>query len=269
MNRRDLVAAGVALWSADAGAKTRGASDVRDDRVLTHVRMRAHPDGRPCHTWYQGTFYGQLAGQRTVALLHIEGASTSTTESQPDGSWKYRMREAGWFCDLQTHQVLNEWRNPLNDRLVRPAHYNSRQQLRFAADGTVTPAVSPLPAGMEWQGNLTEPVVVANDVWSAEELLVRIPGPAGARVQTSLATLHSDLRDLRKPVNAWVPASLAYQTLGSWQAWLEMGDATGVVTWRLAGRKCATVDGIPDSIRTRIQREHPEVFAADVVPVSR
>lgn len=267
MNRRNLLlAAGATLWAADGGARTRAASDVRNDRVLTHVRMRAHPDGRPCHTWYQGTFYAQRSGQRTLALLHIEGASTSTTERQPDGSWKYRMREAGWFCDLESHQVLNEWRNPLNDRLVRPAHYNSKQQLRFAPDGVVSPASSPLPVGLEWQGTLTEPVIAANDVWSAEELLVRVPAPAGgagARVQTSLATLHSDLRDLLRPTSAWVPASLAYQTLGSWQPWLEMGDATGVVSWRLAGRKCATVEGIPESIRTRIQREHPEVFQVD------
>jgi hypothetical protein len=267
MNRRDWVlAAGATLWTVDGVAKTRDASDVRNDRVLTHVRMRAHPDGRPTHTWYRGTFYGQRSGMRTQALLFIEGASTSTTMRQPDGSWKYQMREAGWFCDLQTHQVLNEWRNPLNDRVVKPAHYNSKQQLTFAPDGRVTPLTATPPPGLEWQGTLSEPTIVGNDVWSAEELLVRVPPPpagGNARLQTSLATLHSDLRDLQKPLRAWVPSTLAYQTLGSWQAWLEMGDATGVVSWRLSGRKCATVDGIPESIRTRIQREHPEVFQID------
>jgi hypothetical protein len=268
MNRRELVvAAGAALWATEGVAKARDIAAVATDRVLTHVRMRAHPDGRPCHTWYRGTSYAQRSGQRTVTLLHIEGASTSTTELQADGRWMYRMREAGWFCDLASHQVVNEWRNPLNDRLVRPAHYNSKQQLWFAPDGSVAPAISPLPAGMEWQGTLTEPEVAGGDVWSAEELLVRIPataGGAGFRVQTSLATLHSDLRDLQKPLRAWVPATLAYQTLGSWQPWLEMGDLAGVVSWRLAGRKCATLAEIPESIRQRIHREHPEVFETGV-----
>ena len=264
MNRRDLaLTAGAALWAGLGGAKTGGVADLLADRVLTHVRMRAHPDGRPCHTWYRGTFYGQRSGMRTQALLFIEGASTSTTNRQADGRWTYRMREAGWFCDLQTHQVVNEWRNPLNDRVVKPAHYNSKQQLTFAPDGSVTPLTATSPPGLEWQGTLSEPTIDGNDVWSAEELLVRVPPPpagGSARVQTSLATLHSDLRDLQKPQRTWVPATLAYQTLGSWQPWLEMGDATGVVSWRLAGRKCAMLAEIPQSIRERIQREHPEVF---------
>lgn len=263
MNRRDMMrGAAAALGSGAMTGRAASRAAVAVDRVLTHVRMRAHPDGRPCYTWYQGTFYGQRSGERTRALLHIEGASTSTTQRQTDGSWTYRMREAGWFCDPASRQIVNEWRNPFTEQIVKPGHYNSKQQLLFAADGTVTPVISPLPPGLEWQGLLTEPVVVGDDVWSAEELLVRIPGPPGgnARVQTSLATLHASARDLQKPLRVWVPSTLAYQTLGSWLPWMEMGSATGVISWRLAGRKCASLAEVPASLRERIQREHPEVF---------
>ncbi len=263
MNRRDMVlSAATVLGAGPAFGSDNGRVTAAPDRVLTHVRMRAHPDGRPCYTWYRGSFYAQRAGERTLALLHVEGTGTSRTQREADGSWSYRLKEAGWFCDLDSHQVLNEWRNPFIDKLVRPGHYNSKQQLHFAADGTVTPATATLPPGLEWQGSLSVPVVVGNDVWSAEELLVRIPGPPGGspRVQTSLATFHANARDLQKPLNAWVPATLAYQTLGSWLPWMEMGDAKGVISWRLAGRKCATLAELPVPLRERIQREHPEVF---------
>jgi hypothetical protein len=42
---------------------------------------------------------------------------------------------------------------------------------------------------------------------------------------------------------------------------MEMGDATGVISWRLAGRKSDKVEEIPAGVRARIEREHPEVLA--------
>ena len=275
MNRREYLAIasssalGGALLTRQSTARpakhiTTSTMELRTDKVLTHVRMRAHPDGRRCYTWYQGTVYGQLSGQRTVPLLHIEGASTSTVAPQNDAAWLYRLREAGWFCDLASGKVLDEWRNPLNDKLVKPEHYNSKQLLRFGVDGVVTPAAAVLPPGLEWLGSLSEPVIAGNDVWSTEELLVRLPPrspDATPSLQTSLATLHSDRRDLLRPIDAWVPALLAYQTLASWQAWLEMGSLPGVISWRLAGRKCATLDEIPRELRARVERQHPEVFS--------
>jgi len=40
-----------------------------------------------------------------------------------------------------------------------------------------------------------------------------------------------------------------------------MGDASGVITWRLAGRKTDQLDELPPALRARIEREHPEVLA--------
>lgn len=267
MNRRESIgmfsaalAAPALLQAAGAAATTR---DAPLDPLHTHVRQRARPDGKAVYFAYEGTFYGQRSGQRTVALLHIEGASASNTALQPDGSWLFSLREAGWFCDLGTREVLTTWVNPLNGRSVTPGHYNSRQQLRFSATG-VAPAASALPPGLEWQGQLTTPVVMGDDVWSAEELFVRVPPKSPddiANVQTSLATLHSRLADLQRPDSAWVPATLAYQTLASWRPWMQMAaDMPGVMSWRLFGRKCASIDELPVALRQRVQAQHPEVL---------
>ena len=60
--------AGVAVAPFDAvpSSTTPLASAPAADKVLTLVRMRAHPDGRSCYTWYQRTFYGQAAQVRST-----------------------------------------------------------------------------------------------------------------------------------------------------------------------------------------------------------
>lgn len=267
MNRRETLGLLGAALGAPAASRAANLTTQRAapqlDKLLTHIRIRVHPDGRPVYFAYEGTAYGQRSGQRTVPLMHIVGASTSTSVKQTDGSWLYTQREAGWMCDLASQEVLQTWRNPFNDRVLSPRHYNSRQTLKMNDTG-VAPVAASLPAGLEFHGAITEPVVIADDVWSCEELLVRVPSatPGGAaQVQTSLATLHAKLADLSRTANAWIPATFAYQTLQSWPAWMEMpADMPGVISWRLLGRKCATIAEIPEALRQRIQTQHPEVF---------
>ena len=173
------VLAGVAAapFDAVAASTTPLSSASAADKVLTPVRTRAHPDGRPCYSWYRGTFYGQRSGLRTVPLVHIEGSSTARVGRENEGIWLYWMREAGWFFDHASGKILEDLHNPLNHKVMRPHHYNSQQQLRFGKDGVVSPATTVLPAGLEWQGTFSEPVIAGLDVWSSEESLVRIaPG---------------------------------------------------------------------------------------------
>jgi hypothetical protein len=263
MNRRECIGlAGALALPIGNLSSVEAAPDLFADKLLTHVRIRGREDGKPVFFWYQGTFYGQRSGERTVPLLRIEGASSSRTERQADGSWIYSLREAGWFSDLATHEVLHEWTNPLNGRVVQPAHYNSSQRTRFAADG-VHPIVSKFPPGMEYTGYLGDPVVQGDDVWTTEELFVRVPSAtagAPATLQTSLATLSASRAELLQPPDGYVGALLAYQTLASWRPWMEMGADPGVISWRLAGRKCATAEGIPAALLARTRREHPDAL---------
>jgi len=233
------------------------------DPLLTHVRMRGHQDGRRCYFSYHGTFYAQVAAQRTQPMFHIEGASSARMLRQDDGSYLYTMREAGWFCDLTTHEPQAEATNPLTGKMVKPRHYNSAQRSRLTRDG-VLPIIEKRPPGLEYVGTIGTPTVDTDVIWSTEELLVKVPGAtpeAPARVQTSLATFSSNLAELLQRPETFVGCRLNYQTLGSFLPWMEMGALTGVISWRLAGRKSDRVEAIPAVVRARIEREHPEVLA--------
>jgi hypothetical protein len=255
-----------AAAAAAAGASTANAAAIAAlvaDPLLTHVRMRGHQDGRRCFFSYHGTFYAQVSGQRTQPMFHIEGASSARMLRQPDGSFLYTMREAGWFCDLKTREPQAEATNPFTGKLIKPRHYNSAQQSRLTREGVV-PILEKRPPGLEYVGTIGTPMVDTDVIWSTEELLVKMPSPtpgAPGRVQTSLATFSSNLAELLRGPDAFVGCRLGYQTLGSFLGWMEMGDATGVISWRLAGRKSDKLEEIPPGVRARIEREHPEVLA--------
>lgn len=272
MNRRELwpllgggalgtaLLAGVDAAAADAapqGAPGQGALDTLE----THVCMRAFADGRAAYWFYSGTFYGQVSGQRTVPLLGIEGISVNRCTPAGAGVYSYSLREAGWFRDLATGAVVDEWLNPLTGRRVAPKHYYSPQQTRFSG-ATVEPVLAtPLP-GLEWTGYLGAPQRFAGSVWSSEELLVRTLNPTtgAARVQTSLLTLHAAAADLRRSPARFVPATMAYQTLASWVPWMDMRDVPGVISWRLFGRKVASVEELPPVLVARVRGQHPQLF---------
>jgi hypothetical protein len=272
MNRRELwpllggSALGASLLAApasdaagNAAAGAAGATDL--DTLETHVRMRAHPDGRPLYWAYAGTFYGQISGQRTVPLLGVEGISINRCTPDGDGVYAYSLREAGWFTDLATGQVLDEWLNPLSGRSVKPKHYYSPQRQRFTAEKTEPVLDRPFP-GLEWTGYLGAPQRFSGSVWSSEELLVRTTNPetGAARVQTSLLTLHANAADLARNPKRVVPTTMAYQTLASWVPWMDMRDIPGVISWRLFGRKVERVEDLPQTLVTRTRKLHPQLF---------
>lgn len=267
MNRRELWpllgggALGAAMLSDAAQSATGTAVGSELDTLDTHVRMRAHPDGRAAYWAYAGTFYGQISGQRTVPLLGVEGISVNRCTPAGAGACDYSLREAGWFKDLATGQVLDEWLNPLTGRVVTPKHYYSPQQQRFTGAKTEPVLASPMP-GLEWTGYLGAPTSFAGSVWSSEELLVRTTNATtgAVRVQTSLLTLHATVDDLRRKPGRWVPTTMAYQTLATWVPWMDMRDIPGVISWRLFGRKVATVAELPAELVTRTRAQHPQWF---------
>lgn len=273
MNRRELwpILGGGALGAAvltpalaaaadaDAGVGAAGAADL--DTLETHVRMRAHPDGRPLYWAYAGVFYGQISGQRTVPLLGVEGISINRCTPAGAGIYAYSLREAGWFKDLATGQVLDDWLNPLTGRVVKPKHYYSPQRQRFTGAKTEPVLDKPFP-GLEWTGYLGAPQRFAGSVWSSEELLVRTTNPdtGAARVQTSLLTLHATAADLARNPKRVVPTTMAYQTLASWIPWMDMRDIPGVISWRLFGKKVERVADLPQELVARTRAQHPAWF---------
>jgi hypothetical protein len=264
-NRRSLLAAGVSLTALSAFGKTASptAADFSKlaDKRRAMARLRTGPSGAGIW-WYRGTFFGKPDGEITRPLMTVSGASITRIEGTSADQDSYILSEAGYFSDLNSGEILDDWRNPFNDRVVKPRHYRSTAQ--YVTDGVaVTPASATLPPGMVFRGNLSPINVEGDAVWFSEDLFASapMPGEPHPSILTSLATFHGRLTELNDPTLDFVPCRLAYQTLGSFSDWMQMGDSPGVISWRISGEKIASRNALPAATAEWLAREHAELFA--------
>lgn len=274
LNRRRFLytaTAGAALGSAvparllgSEGALTDSPPAI--DSLAAHVKMRCDLAGGRSYWFYTGTVFGNRPGEATRPMLAVEGVSYSELETLPGGRYRYSLTEAGYYLDPESLTLEDRVLNPFTGKQYRPKHYLSSQVNIFSPDLSVKPDSDRLPPGLEYRGEITPLRVFGDRVWSAEDLFVRLPLKGGQgepefRVQTSLATLSADRRDLLDPEQTFMDCQLNYQTLGTWYDWMGMGDAPGMISWRMVGTKCRAAD-LPGYLAERIAGDHEGFFDA-------
>lgn len=281
ISRRDVLAgfgaaSAVAIVTPDAPARAAdlpaagsNASDARGTAPSDLlVRMRCAPGGGWAMWVYGGTLVVKPVGGVARTLMRIEGFSFNRATARAPGEWEYTLDEVGYYCDLDTRRPLDRWTNPLTGREVQAVHYRSPQRLRFTADGVV-PA-TPLPAGVEFRGDITRHADVAGLVAVTEDLYVKLPARTATadrpatpeRAQASLATHVARAEDLARPATDWLDATLSYGTMNAPMAWLGMDDPATVQNMRLVGRKVRAdaLDVLPRWLLERARRDHPAFF---------
>jgi hypothetical protein len=234
------------------------------------IRLRCRADGHPTFIQYQGTIFGKREGEKAAPLFGVIGSSWSKASRAGPGRYALVTTEAGYFTDLSSGAVLEHWVNPLNGLDTTVKHYKSTQKLLVLADRVESIRGRPLPEGFEYTGIVPPAVVIGDQLWMSEDLLVRIPSPAKASFSdpreyfgpfttaTSLASWTAPLSSVMSARRSFVGCTLAYQTLGSWRPFMLMGDAPGLISWRMYGLKLEQFQQIGPGLRSRILADHPD-----------
>lgn len=287
LTRRDTfvgMAAAVAAAPAPAGAARARAATTYDlsdpaTRVRAYVAMRARLDGKRTFMPYAATIFGKVEGKMATPLFDVQGFSWATaTRTGPD---RYRLTntEVGHFCDLVTGEPLKVWRNPLNNIDVQVKNYRSSQFLDVGPEG-IAPVVGAGMGGAQLTHSWGKPTIIDGMVWMHEDLIGIFPNKpkeafdhpleyVGPQLTaTSLATWSARIEDLARLGDGFVPAMLSYQTMGNWRPFMRMGSTPGIISWRMFGKKVASVDGVPAVTRERVLREHPDFLTRDPVTTS-
>lgn len=252
-----------------AAASPGGGTERQLSSLDAHVRMRCDMSGRRSYWYYSGTVFGKPEGELTEPMLAVEGISFSTLERLPEGRYRYRLTEAGYYLDPNSRQLEPDVVNPFTGQRYEPKHYLSSQTNILAPDLSVTPDVPRLPPGLEYRGVITPLSIFKNTVWSSEDLFVRMPVPSAQddkqrpnfNTQTSLATLVADRQQLFDRDRDDIECQLHYQTLAGWKDWMNMGVAPGVISSRFTGTKCGR-DDLPRALVDRVADEHDGFFDA-------
>ena len=89
----------------------------------TMARIQGDLDfGKQKFGWYRGTVKGVRPGEKIRNLLGFEGFSFTRLQDNGDGTYNKLLREVGYYTDLRTGEVLDEWLNPYTDEKVKVVH---------------------------------------------------------------------------------------------------------------------------------------------------
>lgn len=226
------------------------------------ARVRADRSGKDSVLWFSGNVFAQLPGQRSRRLCGFEGYNISRIVEIDDG-YQVLTREAAFYKDPETGEILERWHNPLNNRDVDVVHvWNDPVNQEF----TVHTAHGPFSVPLQDLGNgvtcLSMEVFMAypsplprsdyplnssSDLYKGAELFNYFVS------NDDLA--NSDLDD--------VPCSVSWTRIAPWLPWMEMADAPGDLLYQCRGAKLSGgYPSLPEHIRTRIEQDHPEFSAA-------
>jgi hypothetical protein len=235
------------------------------DPVRTYVRVVCDLAGADTWKWFTGRLHAALPDGAIVPLLGFDSVIRRKLAALDAASATITFSEATVFRDLASGEILDEWRNPLSGRVVRPLHYPegpnplTSRAADFAPGGSFAPwLVSAGTARFTRESRSDSPHPLDPAVWKLES--------SGPRFRAlTLRSYTVALADFADPARTALPADYSLAVLSGWFPWMLLGPLPGQMLWQAEGRKVASPEDIPAALRARIVAKFPGLFAP-VVP---
>ncbi len=241
--------AGPAQAAAGASRHGRGPAlegpylDLRTGRgnQLAYARIQGDLDfGKQKYFWFKGYVSAVRPAQKIENLFGAEGFGAIRLVERENGAIERLCREIIVYTDLETGEVLDEWRNPYIDETVRVVHvdndpFNYLIEEFFPQPpsfGDLNKEKRPrLPFILPWHQfgdwlameihiHLAYPTALRPDKWPRES--------AGPIAQVSeFFSHHVRAEDMQNPKLTSLPYNGVWGRITPWLPWMLMGQAPG------------------------------------------
>lgn len=283
-----LIGAGVAASSATipamaaAGASRHTADAVTLDTpkgmLDTYVRMTGDTSGKPYLGSYSGHLFAVQPDDIVEPLCGFTGFGLGWDQPQPDGSYHHAWKEVGYYTDLRTGKILEQWRNPLNGELCDVMHIHNR-----SVNMTMTTTVNLPPPGSKRKigyGNFTQldnpahpyglPYAILDNQLSVffdgrgyvpnpldPKLWVReSAGPMMSVAEFFMLTSRKD-QALDSRVSS-AACTGSWTRIGPWLPWMLLGARPGHLFYRSATKKLHSISQLSATVRDYSAKRYPE-----------
>jgi hypothetical protein len=225
-----------------------------------------------------GLVCGVRDGEALKDLFGFEVVSVARAWGQPDGSYRVLHREAIFYTDLATGDVLRTWNNPYIDEEVEVVdvindpwnHFFAEQVKVFEPDYGGLNKPDPKPPipfsngffdagnGMVQNRrsiNLYYKAALQPDTWPRES-----SGPMN-RV-SEFFTSAVKLADLQDPDQTSVHQTGSWARVTPWLPWMLMGQSPGHIVYHSTLQSFDTLDGFKPKIRAHCEKLYPHMLEA-------
>lgn len=279
LTRRQLLrtTAGMALVAVEAGlAQDRpaggrsGGPEQSVDALTAYIKLGAALDDRLTIWWMDGLRYG-VVDQRSELMYGMKVALFQRFFAQPDGTYKLAMFELTYYTDLESGELLEEYKNPYTGIVNRVQHVRLGPEIRQAtASGSARPENDTNLS--YFYTRLGPPLVHGDYIWITTDVQagIKFPSPKAPRIRLNhYLTLHGQNSAVKDPAVLSAPASLGFHNILTWEPWMRMGDHPGEMMSHAAGRKLERVDELPSDYLAMAHRVHPTYIADPLATLDR
>jgi hypothetical protein len=247
--------------------------------VLAAVRIDASLDESK-QKWasVSGVVTAVREGAALRDLFGFEVVSVARAWKQPDNSYRVLHREAIFYTDLASGNVLRTWWNPYLDETVEVVdvindpwnHYFAEMVKKFEPDygGLNKPKEQPpVPYSMNFTEagnglvqnrthiNLFYRAALQPDKWPRES--------AGTMNRVSeFFTSVVKLDDLQNPDKSSVTHAGSWVRVTPWLPWMLMGQAPGHIVYHSTVQSFDSLDGFKPQVRAHCEKLYPHMLEA-------
>jgi hypothetical protein len=217
-------------------------------------------DNVPATYWWVGDMYSRVPGERDRLLFKVEGMNVRqcVTVTDPVRGTGARLvsREILFYKDPATGEVVKTWKNPWTGEEVEVLHIqNDPVNNTFYTVGRDGKPMS-------WSGTIK-----GNMWWTTTTVPLFYRDPLGGDYQeyvggtyhaTEMFNFFGDVDDLLDPKKDSAEVRVGWVRISDWLPWMKMGGRTGDLYFHTAGRRLASWDELPESMKSLIVRDYPD-----------
>jgi hypothetical protein len=265
LSRRSTFMGLGALAAAPASGGARAAlpatleADNPNHLALLQRKLLFSTVDEPLIWWIRGPKYGSINGEITP-LWRLNVVLFKDVEHQEDGRFDVRSMEIVYKTDIETDELLSEWRNPYNGEVYEEVPLIMGPVTRgFTSTGPVSQSALP-GAEIQRKTKLGPAEIAGDDVWlmTDAQVLVDREGQSTFRAN-DLSTYHGSVSDILNPNLTSAPGTMTVHIIQSWHPWMNMGDQPGTLVTRISGAKCFDIDDMHPRLRTMVRDIHPDI----------
>jgi hypothetical protein len=253
------------------------------DNLYAFGKMWAGYD-KPQYGAYHGVMYGRAGGNRHEALFGYTGTGVMQAKIDENGHLSIRGKETGFYTDLATGNILEEWRNPYTNELVKPLNFINTIGVKLTTEiprfafGAKTDEPTVMNAGMNKTDDGKVPFILPFESYGDDLLLgwdyahgytnpvTKDKWPkahTGDKISPSehftIRISKAEMEDRSIPSCRFVAG---FSRVSEWWPWMLMGQSKykdGVLFGRMFSHKgLPGYQDIPPKLLAYIEKNHPD-----------
>ena len=227
------------------------------------IRIRGDLSGKDAVYYWSGTVYSFIPEEEPVPLFKFEGFNIAKTVVTPEGC-QLLTREAAFFEDIFSGEILNTWTNPFTEKEIPVVHiWNDPVNQDIGFPEEYLPHIRQILPSSDWgemrcynmdifpyyQSPLPReqyPEFSQNDMYQSGEFF----------------QFYAEREDLAKKKLKSVPAFITWSRISPWMPFMMMGDRPGNLLFVCRGMKLKKgFAGLPKHIKEYVKANKPEFMA--------